>query len=384
MDQASILAEHFIQRNVLVKWDSFSRFTEKSLLKKLFFNKKSSRLVSNELMQLDGAHYLPEVIGHSLKFFGVKTFNKYSDILLAKLAAMSPPGNFDILHGQGNYSLESAIYAKSIGKIFISDVSGQMGLTRKKQLEKIHSENKVPFNNGIPILQERRFKEAKISDAIICPSESVRIELVKLGISDNKIYIANYDAPQAKKLININRANSVQKKIIKILYVGQISFSKGIHDIVDAFNNLHNDYDCTLELVGEIVNKELLKKRSSKISFHGKKTHNQLAKFYKDADIFVFPSYSEGSALVTQEAMASGLPTIATNQAGSLITHSINGYLYEAGDKKALTNFIELLIKNKNIRNKFSQNGRETIKLSMEEGYGTRVDNIYNHLLDMN
>ena len=61
-----------------------------------------------------------------------------------------------------------------------------------------------------------------MSDAIICPSESVRIELVKLGISDNKIYIANYDAPQAKKLININRANSVQKKIIKILYVEQI------------------------------------------------------------------------------------------------------------------------------------------------------------------
>ena len=99
-----------------------------------------------------------------------------------------------------------------------------MGLTRKKQWKKFIVKIKYHL-----IMEYQSFKkEGSRKQNIRChymSLESVRIELVKLGISDNKIYIANYDAPQAKKLININRANSVQK-IIKILYVGQIHFQK--------------------------------------------------------------------------------------------------------------------------------------------------------------
>lgn len=383
MDQASILAEHLAQKNYLVKWDSFVRFSKNNILRMLFFRNKTSRLTSKKLSQIKGTHFLPEVIGSLIKVLNFKTPTKYSDILLAILASKKPPKDFDILHGQGNYSLESAIYAQSIGKKFISDVSGHMGVTREKQLAEVHNKNKVEFNNGVPILQQRRLVEAIISDAIICPSKYVKSELIELGILEKKIFVANYDAPQAQNLINIPpRKFLASKNILSILYVGQVSYSKGVHDLINTFANLENNQNIKLELVGEVVNKDLIKYKNDKILFHGKKNHQQLYEIYTNADIFVFPSYSEGSALVTQEAMASGLPTIATHQAGSLINDNTNGLLYQAGDIKKLNELLNLLISNPALRQKLSDNGREKIKNSMKQSYGRRVEEIYNHILD--
>ena len=64
---------------------------------------------------------------------------------------------------------------------------------------------------------------------------------------------------------------------------------------------------------------------------------------YADADLFVYPSLHEGSAFATYEALASGLPVIATPNTGSVVRDGTDGYLVPVRDVDALMAKIELL-----------------------------------------
>jgi glycosyltransferase involved in cell wall biosynthesis len=71
--------------------------------------------------------------------------------------------------------------------------------------------------------------------------------------------------------------------------------------------------------------------------------------YYQASKIVIVPSYSEGFSLVTAEAMACGCSVIATKNVGvhsALITHSKNGYLFEAGNSIQLKSLIEKSITN--------------------------------------
>ncbi len=72
---------------------------------------------------------------------------------------------------------------------------------------------------------------------------------------------------------------------------------------------------------------------------------------YKKASIFVFPSLEEGGAKVTYEAMASGLPLIATENSGSVMRDGIDGFLVPIRDSRALGEKIRLFLR-KQGRNK--------------------------------
>jgi len=168
IDQSLLLAEYLLKRKVLIKWDSFIRLSNKGFLK--FFFKNSKRTMSSNFTKITGNHFLPEIISKLSTFFGYKKSNLFKDLLLAYLSKRNFNKNFDIIHGQGPYSLESAKLAKKYGKKFVYEISGQMQATRKKQLKKVYKKYKIPLDTGIDYLQKRRIKEAKIADVIICPS----------------------------------------------------------------------------------------------------------------------------------------------------------------------------------------------------------------------
>ena len=85
------------------------------------------------MIKIPGNHFLPELVGRFLMFFGYKKAHLFQDLLLAYLSKINFNKNFDIIHGQGPYSLESAKLAKKHGKKFVYEISGQMQETRNKQ-----------------------------------------------------------------------------------------------------------------------------------------------------------------------------------------------------------------------------------------------------------
>jgi glycosyltransferase involved in cell wall biosynthesis len=101
------------------------------------------------------------------------------------------------------------------------------------------------------------------------------------------------------------------------------------------------------------------------VTFHGKVPQDELIRHYDRCDLMLVPSlWQEPFGLVVAEAMARGLPVIASNVGGpaEIITHEKNGLLVEAGDERALALAISQIIKDPEKRKRFGQAARSTVQ----------------------
>lgn len=91
-------------------------------------------------------------------------------------------------------------------------------------------------------------------------------------------------------------------------------------------------------------------------------SQNELASIYRKSDMLLFPSWYEGFGMPPLEAMASGVPVVATRCGGveTYAKHGENALLFEPGDYKGLAAGIMYFLKNKEARRVFAQKGRET------------------------
>jgi glycosyltransferase involved in cell wall biosynthesis len=107
------------------------------------------------------------------------------------------------------------------------------------------------------------------------------------------------------------------------------------------------------------------KKLEELVTFHGKVPQDELIQYYDRSQIMLVPSlWKEPFGLVVAEAMARGLPVIASNVGGpaEIITHGKNGLLVEAGDERALALAIGQLIKDPHKRQRFGEAARLTVQ----------------------
>jgi glycosyltransferase involved in cell wall biosynthesis len=84
---------------------------------------------------------------------------------------------------------------------------------------------------------------------------------------------------------------------------------------------------------------------------------------YREADILVLTSDREGSPNVILEAMASGLPIVATKIGGvpEIVQHGLTGYLTNVDDLEAMTSVLLELVDNPSLRNHIGRAGREYV-----------------------
>jgi glycosyltransferase involved in cell wall biosynthesis len=108
---------------------------------------------------------------------------------------------------------------------------------------------------------------------------------------------------------------------VRLLYVGRVVRTKGLRDAIRAMSLLR-DLLVVLDVVGDGFDRtacETLAKDlgvAESVVFHGWRSRDQVEEFYRSADIFVFPSYSEPGGNVTFEAMGHGLPLVVSARGG--------------------------------------------------------------------
>lgn len=164
-----------------------------------------------------------------------------------------------------------------------------------------------------------------------------------------------------------NYFNQGDKKVI--LFVGRLAEKKGVTYLIDAMRNV----DAKLVIVGKgPLEKELREQAvflGDKVQFLGSKTHEELKTIYASADIFVAPSITakdgdqEGFGLVILEAMASGLPVVASNSGGivEIITDHQNGLLTEEKNSDDIAKKINWLLKHQEKRECILRNAKKTV-----------------------
>lgn len=164
---------------------------------------------------------------------------------------------------------------------------------------------------------------------------------------------------------------------LKILHVGRIIEEKGIRDILEIASKFDkNKVEFIFAGEGNLSGLIIEKEKKLPVKYIGYVKEKELAELYKNCDIFILNSYSTdkweewyGRSLL--EAMASGLAVIATDCVGpkEIIGKNKVGFLIPQKNKKELYNKLNILIKNKKLREEFGINGRKLIleKHNIEE-----------------
>jgi glycosyltransferase involved in cell wall biosynthesis len=117
-------------------------------------------------------------------------------------------------------------------------------------------------------------------------------------------------------------ARPSERQPVRLLYVGRLVRTKGLRDAIRALVRLPNPRSVVLDVVGEgpdrPVSEQLVGELglAESVRFHGWQSREEVARFYQDADVFVFPSYREAGGNVVFEAMGYGLPLVVTDLGG--------------------------------------------------------------------
>jgi glycosyltransferase involved in cell wall biosynthesis len=239
-----------------------------------------------------------------------------------------------------------------------------------------------PRISDIPKLSYRYFIYNKInamgqmfSEYIICVTEYLRKTLPK-NLRSKALVLEN-PVDDIFFTIKKERDNSKDKDKLTLLSVGRISPVKGYEVLIYAIKNfLKIDKSFAdkiqLRIVAPCQNSfnwyykklvQLVKKFDLNNIVNIVTTlidDNTLLEEYRRADIYMHSSFSEGLPNSIQEAMASGLPVIASKVGGipMVIQEGYNGFLFNAGNYKAITKYLLELITDSSYRLKLGENAR--------------------------
>jgi glycosyltransferase involved in cell wall biosynthesis len=161
-----------------------------------------------------------------------------------------------------------------------------------------------------------------------------------------------------------------------LLFVGSLSPHKGLQTVIDALALLNNDPDIPPVMVrvaggGHEVHLRLIKSQinrlglDNQIQLLGRLERRRMPELYCQARALVFPSiWQEPLARTTQEAMACGVPVIATLTGGTaeLVENRINGLTFEPGDARGLAAQIKYLWANPELARQMGKAARQTIE----------------------
>jgi glycosyltransferase involved in cell wall biosynthesis len=187
-------------------------------------------------------------------------------------------------------------------------------------------------------------------------------ELFKGIIPDDRMaVIPNGIKPFAYE--NKNSQKQSDHKHFQILYLGTLMKTKGFMEFLRSIPIILKEVpSARFTLVGEHCYPEEMQdafdftrdhKLSSYVEFPGILVRRDKEKILLESDVFVFPPVApEGQPLVILEAMAAGLPIIATPQGAitDMVIDGVNGFIVPPGDPAAIAEKVELLLKDKPLR----------------------------------
>ena len=229
-----------------------------------------------------------------------------------------------------------------------------------------------------PFLAMRNWLLRK-ADAFVAISSELDRELQDHGVDPDKISVIpnsvdtdRFRPVSPEEKIRLRQQLNLPKEATIIIYTGRLVSYKGLPLLLRVWREIRKDHsDVYLLLVGtgglDIHNCE--NELREYVSTHGLDTSVHFAgavhnvnEYLQAADIFVFPTEREAFGISVIEAMACGLPVIATRVGGvrDIIHHNQDGVLIDTGNSKQLEQALELLFENATYAAKIGVAARKT------------------------
>lgn len=293
---------------------------------------------------------------------------------------LEPAVEEGIFLGFAGTCLESLRRANELGLTTIVERSSSHIRTQKEILDEEYQELDLGES---PISRQhiqREEEEYRVADYVSIPSEFAYQSFIDQGFDEDKLLKIpfGYDV---KECVRHNNNNNSDK--IVFLYAGAIDIQKGVHYLLKSFNSLRLQ-DVNLKLAGNISKnmKQFVSefKTDSRIEFLG--WVNNMDQLYSNSSVFVFPSLQEGSAMVTYEAMANGLPVITTFNSGWVGVDGKHGIEVPIRDENSLSEALQSMYNNPKKRDKMGNKAQNYVKSTYtEKDYGKRVFSKYQSIV---
>lgn len=271
--------------------------------------------------------------------------------------------------------------------------------TSVKSVVTIHDLIYKLFPMDFPLVDKKIYEmkwrnSCKNANAIIATSEATKKDIVEnFNIDESKIHVVyqtcsdifDRSYTDAEKHETLERLGLPKNYM---LYVGAITDRKNVMSLVEAYNEIKNEIDIPLVIVGkgrsymrrlmEYVLKHNLKDR---VIVNSEILNNDLPIVYQCAEFFLYPSRYEGFGIPILEAFKSKTPVILSNTTSLPEVGGTAGYYIDPYKVESISQAILDLHSNPNLRNRLIDEGLEQVKQFTIENFAKQTIAVYNKVM---
>lgn len=188
-------------------------------------------------------------------------------------------------------------------------------------------------------------RETDLADRIVVNSDWSRQGLIAEGVPEEKIRILPlaHEGPRVRTPRPPLPAFTPARPL-RLLFLGLVSLRKGADLVLEAMR-LCPDLPLHLDVVGAVqIALPDWVRTDPRIVVHGPVPRSRVADFYGRADLFLFPTRSDGFGLTQLEAQAAGVPVLASRQCGAVVRPGIDGIVLEELTAPALADALRRVL----------------------------------------
>lgn len=224
------------------------------------------------------------------------------------------------------------------------------------------------------------------ADTVLALTEEMKQKMREMCDRDISVVPNGIDLERFK----ISSRGIKEGKAKTIIFVGRLHPVKGVQYLIEAMAIVHQQMpDVKLIIVGDGAERAMLEELAERlnlsdcIQFAGKVPQESIPQLMHQADVFALSSLSESFGIVNLEAMAAGLPIVATKVGGipDVVEEGVNGYLVNAKNPDELADRLLVLLQNDEMREEISVTNREKAKLYTWDEVATKVEKEYQKMI---
>lgn len=300
---------------------------------------------------------------------------------------------FHVWNGHGFYCLDKA---KKLGAVTVVERASSHINTYERILKEEYKRWGINLSPVLPWAKKRLLAEYQKADFISTPSEFSYESMIQERVAEGKLVKLPYGVDTQIFTPFVGDKNIVEKlpssvktylgegftsKPFTVVFAGQVGFRKGVVYLLEAWKKLDLS-NAVLLVLGEVLSEftDIVAKYKDvpTIKFAG---FQPAVPFFQAADVFVFPSLEEGSALVTYEALSCGVPVVTTFESGSVVEDGMEGFLVKPRDVDSLADRLKLLYKDYDLRISMGQAARRKALEFSWQACGDRLVEWYKSLV---
>lgn len=229
-------------------------------------------------------------------------------------------------------------------------------------------ENETGEDGHLHDFISREAMEWDSADIILCGSEFVKEGIAACGGPVERCKVVPYGVDLDFLLAGRRPGNGP----LRILTVGAIGLRKGSPYVLEAAKKLKGD--AQFRMVGPIgITPEVERELRAFVELTGPVPRCEIFQHYAWADVLLLPSICEGSATVTYEALACGLPVICTPNTGSVVRDKLDGFIVPIRDSESIAERLALLSRDRSLLNDLAGNASGRSRFTRLSAYSDRL-----------